>query len=332
MEGFEIRALRPGDESSLLETFNRVFGANDAHFVPRTLSEWRWAFEQNPAGQRVFVALRGGEVVAQYAALPVRVWIGGEARIFAQIVDSMVHPAHRARSAGKSLFLETARAFFETFGGAQADLVHFGWPNERALAVGERELGYGTVRTQLALIRELGAAIAPARREDCEALELEVFDEQARWLWDRCADSLRVSTIRDAAYWNWRFVRHPRARYTLHGVRDASGVLRGVCIARRARFADQDLWCLADWLVAPDEPAVAEALLAATLRSARAHSAQALVALLPEWSAWHRWFQQRGFLAHPTAYRTVARSFQPRYDHAWLRSNWWYQLGDSDLA
>ena len=332
MDGYEIRALRPGDELSLLETFNRVFGADDPDFEPRTLEHWRWAFERNPAGQRVFIALHGGEVVAQYAALPLRMWVNGEQRIFAQIVDSMVHPAHRARSQRPGLFVETARAFFDCFGGAQKDLVHFGWPNARALRLGERELQYGTVRTQLALVLEPDTAALAVQASKLEAVELHSFDQQAKWLWDRCADSQRVSAIRDAAYWNWRFVEHPRQRYTLHGVRDAAGILRGVCISRRASFARAQLWCIADWLVPPEEAAVGEALLAATARAARAQGARPIAAIVPEWSPWFSWFQARGFLAHPTGYRTIARSFHPRTSLDWLRWNWWYQLGDSDLV
>jgi hypothetical protein len=330
MDGYEIRALQPGDEHSLLETFNLVFAAYDPQYRPRALEEWRWAFERNPAGQRVFVALHRGEVIAQYAALPVRMWIDGEQRSFAQIVDSLVHPAHRARTDRPSLFLETARAFFAHFGGPQKDWVHFGWPNARVLKLGERELGYATLRTQLALVKELGAAKPSARADGAEVLES--FDQQAKWLWDRCADSQRASAIRDAAYWNWRFVAHPRERYTMHGVRDVGAVLRGVCIARKAKFAGVEPWCVADWCVPPNEPQVAEALLAATVQSARAQGARQIALIVPEWSPWSVWFQEHGFLAHPTAYRTIARPFQPRLHHTWLRSNWYYQLGDSDLV
>lgn len=332
MDTYDIRPLQPGDETSLLETFNLVFGANDPAFVPRTLAEWRWAFERNPAGQRVFVALHAGRVVAQYAALPVRMWIGGTERVFAQIVDSMVHPEHRSSAARSSLFVETARAFFAHYGGPAKDLVHFGWPTARALRVGERELGYTTLRTQLVLLRELETPRAAAEPRASPAVELAQFDHQAKWLWERCADSYRASAIRDAAYLNWRFVEHPGRIYVRHGVSDSSGVLRGVCCARRAELAGRKPWVIADWLVPPDEPAVGESLLDATLRSAGEAGASEIAVLVPEWSAWFHWFQEHGFLAQATPYRTIARPFHPRFDLNWLRSNWWYQLGDSDLV
>lgn len=339
MHDYEIRALRPGDEASLLETFNLVFGARDGAFRPRTLEEWRWAFERNPAGQRVFVALQAGEVVAQYAALPVHVWIDGGRRTFAQIVDTMVHPAHRARSTRPSLFVETARAFFACHGGRDADWLHYGWPIAPVQRIGESFLEYDTLRTQLVLVRELGrdavsvAERAPATGADArEIVELERFGDEARWLWDRASDELGVSAIRDAAYLNWRFVDHPRHSFALHGARDREGVLRGLCIARLSDFVQRDLWCIADWLVPWNEPRSAEVLLAATLSRARTARAQAVALILPEWSRWHRWFQERGFVAQPTPYRTVARAFHPRCELSRLRREWWYQWGDSDLV
>jgi hypothetical protein len=333
MEAYEIRPLRSGDEHSLLATFNHVFGARDPAFRARTLDEWSWAFERNPAGQRVFLALHAGQVVAQYAALPVHVWIDGSRRVFAQIVDSMVHPEHRGNRTKPSLFVETARAFFAQYGGPTQDWVHYGWPITPVQRIGEHHLEYDTLRTQLVLVRELAGAPAPATRADApEVVAIERFDEQARWLWDRCSDELRISAIRDDAHLNWRFVDHPRHSYARHGVRDAHGTLRGLCIARRADFVQRNLWCIAEWLVPFAETAVGEALLGRTLESARAARAHAVALILPEWSPWHRWFQERGFLAQPTPYRTVARPFHPRCELTRLRANWWYQWGDSDLV
>ena len=57
MADYEIREYQPGDEHSLLETFNEVFSEKNPAYVPRTLEEWRWAFPDNPAGWRIFVAL-----------------------------------------------------------------------------------------------------------------------------------------------------------------------------------------------------------------------------------------------------------------------------------
>ena len=63
MVDYEIRAFRPGDERSLLATFNQVFGERDPAFVPRTIEQWEWAFLRNPAGTRIWLALQEDQVV-----------------------------------------------------------------------------------------------------------------------------------------------------------------------------------------------------------------------------------------------------------------------------
>lgn len=332
MRDYEIRPFRRGDEQSLLATYNLIFGADRDDFRRRSLAEWSWAFEKNPAGQRIFVAVHAGHVVAQYAALPSRVWVAGEQRIFAQIVDSMVHPAHRAGLKRPGLFVQTAQAFFDHFGGPDRDLVHFGWPIGEALRIGERFLKYEIVRTQSVLVREVsdspaGGATLPAGVE-----ELARLDHEARWLWDRCAGDFGASAIRDAEFLNWRFADHPRERYTLLGARDAAGVLRGLAVFRTGRWILPNLALVAEWLVPPGEVEVGDALLAALADRAASERAAALVAILPPWSPWFAHFQERGFRVHPTDYAAVARNFHARYSMRWLRENWWYQLADTDLV
>jgi hypothetical protein len=330
MSGYEIRPLRPGDEQSLLACFHAAFPG-----VERTLEEWRWACEQNPAGQRVFVALYEGRVVAQYAALPRRVWIAGGEHVFAEIVDSMAHPEHRAGLARPGLFVATARAFFAAYGGRERDLVHYGWPVPRALRIGQHYLRYEVVRTQCVLVKELGAGSPGSVPPPAGIARIERFDHQARWLWERCAGEFGASAVRDAAYLNWRYADHPRHAYHALGVRDAAAVLRGLAVWRRADWGRPepvpDLGLVAEWLVPPAEGDVGDALLAALEHEARAAGARALVVLLPEWSPWFARFQERGFLVHPTDYAMVARNFDPRFDVHWLAAHWWYQLGDGDL-
>ena len=88
----EIREYRPGDERAILAALETM-GA------PRSLEGWRWAFETNPAGRRVFLALDGARVVGQFATVPHKVWIAGREALFAEVVDSFVLPGGTAASA-----------------------------------------------------------------------------------------------------------------------------------------------------------------------------------------------------------------------------------------
>lgn len=328
MPDYELREYRAGDLPSLLDCFNQVFRAGDPAHKDRTPLEWKYLFEDNPAGRRVWLALCEGRVVAQYAALPARVWMAGAERTFAQIVDSMVHPEHRSGLKRPGLFVLTALPFFEAYGGRDKDWVHYGWPVESAWRIGKTFLKYEVVRTQTVLAR----GPDPAARRPPEVELLARFDDQARWLYDRCAGDFGASTIRDAAYLNWRFVDNPFHRYQLFGARDAEGVLRGYAVYRLADWKLPRMGVIVDWLVPPGEPEVGELLRRAIDARAAEDGATTVALVLPEWSPWFERFQDWGFLVLPTDYYMVGRNFHPRFDMRWLRENWWYQLSDSDLV
>lgn len=329
MGDYEIREFRDGDETSLIETFNLVFGREDPSRPRLTLAEWRWLFEANPAGRRIFVALHEGRVVAQYAAIPGRVRVGGEDAIFSQAVDSMVHPEHRQGLKRPGLFVNTALPFFDRYGGPDKDVVVFGWPVEKAWRIGKTFLSYEMVRTQ----NVMAHALSPGDvRVPDEVEVVERFDEQARWLWERCCGAWGASAVRDEAFLNWRIVDHPRHDYTVYGVRDEEGILRGYVTYRRADWILPNMGVLVDWLVPPGEPEVAELLLRAATARGRADAVSSLATIVPEWSPWFDTLQRWGFLVWESDYFLVARNFDRRFDMLWLRDSWWYQLADTDLV
>ncbi len=330
MPAYDIREYRPGDEESILATFRAAFAADgDSVGPPRTPEQWRWAFRDNPAGHRIWVAAFEGKVVAQYAALPSRVLVEGRESHFAQIVDSMVHPEHRMGLKRPGLFVQTALPFFDHYCGPEKDLVNYGWPIESAWRIGKTFLKYEVVRTQPVLSRGVGDF--PGGIPD-EVEEIARFDEQARWLYDRCAGAFGASTIRDAAFLNWRFLDNPQHDYTCYGVRDGEGILRGYAVYRLADWYLPNLGLVVDWLVPPDEPEVGELLHRAVCARGRADHANAMAVILPEWSPWFEDFQDRHWRVHPSPYFMVGRNFHARYDMLWLRDSWWYQFADTDLV
>jgi hypothetical protein len=337
---YEVREYRAGDEHSLLATFNQVFAGENPGFRARTPEEWRWGALENPAGFRIWLGLHRGQVVSQYAAWPMRVWWDGGVRHCAQIVDSMVHPAHRGGLKRPGLFVRTAWPFFDAYGGADKDLVHYGMPIDTAWRIGRTFLEYEALRTHGILGRAVGQRpnagelprFAEGQPNRAGLVQIERFDEQVHWLYQRCVGLWGLSTIRDTLFMNWRFVDRPGVRYLRLGVRDEGGILRGLLVLRHMDWILPNLMVIADCLVPPGEPEVLELLLAAAEQAAAAAGASALVGLLPEWSPWFAWFQRQGFLVHPSDYFMVVRCFHPRIDSLWLRDVWWYQLADTDLV
>lgn len=316
LEGaLEIRPVESADAPAVLEAFAASFPGER-----RELASWRWAYELNPAGRRAWAAFDGARVLAHYAALPARALLRGAPVSVARVVDSFARPEARGGGA-QGVFARTARAFFQAHGGRD-DALYYGWPVERAWRAGARSLGYEAVRTQAALL--FPGAEGPAGGPHVETLER--FDEQALWLFERCAPSFSCAVVRDARWLAWRFLEPPLGAATCLGVRDDAGVLRGLAVCARASVAQRELELLVDWLVPEDEPEVGRALLGA----ARARGE--LAAWLPERSAWFARFQEWGARVHPTPWRMAARSFVPRVDAAWLAFDGWFTLGDSDLV
>lgn len=325
MGEYLIRELRPEDAESYLACHRKVFGEAGS----KTLDEWRWAFADNPSGPRAHVALHRGAIVAAYAGIAQRTWIGGGERAFVQIVDSMVDPEHRRGLKRPGLYVKVGERFFDAYGDRGEDVVFYGWPMEQALRIGERFLDYRLVREELALVREVDLSKSEAFPEEVE--RLTDLGEELKWLWDRCAGEWGAATIRDAAWARWRFLEHPFRRYTTLGVR-RDGLLRGVAVLREGRWIWPGAMALCDWLVPSEEPEVAELLERAILARARSAEVQRVVAVFPDWSGPFAEFQERGWSVFPSPYSLVARSFDRRFDLAWLRGAWWYTLADSDLV
>jgi len=325
---YTIRPFQPGDEPGIIATFNAAFGENDPNFVPRTREEWDWAFARNPAGQRIWVAESEGVIAAQCAALPYRVLIDGKPSSFTQGVDSMVHPDHRRGLRRPGLYVETARPFFEQFGGLGGDILHYGWPVEPAWRIGRTFLGYEIVRTQTIHFCEPGAGTHEIPRE---VVRLSRFDEDVGALYRRCQTQWGASVVRDPAYLNWRFVEKPRVRYHLFGVRGAGG-LSGYAIYRRAEWPVPGTALVMDWLVPAEEPEVGELLREALLAQARADGARVVLAVFPDWTPWNLRFQEWGWRVHSSDYLLIGIIQDPRYDTWWLREHWWYQLAELDVV
>ncbi len=292
----------------------------------RRQAEWEWAFARNPAGPRLVLARRAGVLAAHGAGLGVRTRVLGETRGFTHVLTGALG-AQVGRD--EPAALAAARALHEEFLRPELDLVHYGWPDAHARALGRQHLEQERLKVQSLLVRAPVAAPAPSSVPASALVRtLTRFGPEADVLYACCATHWNASAIRDAAFLNWRYAEHPRRRYRMLALQNGD-TLRGYAVQRAGDELGPRLELLLDWLVLPGDEEAAEALLAAALAGAEADGAPALVTAIPEWSPWSLWFQQRGFLHHPSEHVEVVRGAQPRFDMLWLRDNWWTTLGDA---
>jgi L-amino acid N-acyltransferase YncA len=328
---YVVRAYQPGDEHAILAAFNRIFARVDPGFVPRTLEEWRWLYERNPSGRRIFLAVaEDGRVLAQYAGIPQRVWLDGAPTSFSQSVDSMSDPDSR-RLAREPLFVQVGRAFDAAFGGTgpAKDTLMWGLPVPAAFRIGKRALKYELIRQQHKLSAPLARLALPAAALAAE--ELAEFPAECDAWFARVARERRGLAVRDRAQLHWRYRENPNHRYRFAVARRA-GSLAGLVVFQKGAFDQVEDGLVVDWLASPGDSDVRHALLAWAAEAARAEGCERLTAVFPETAPEWLAFQELGFRVHATRYFLVAWSFSRVHDLAWMQRHWYYTLGDTDLA
>lgn len=325
-----IRPYRSGDEGRILSLFRHVFG------VDRTLKHWLWTFQANPVGHDYMrlAEAPSGELVGQYAGLPVRVAWGETTLIFTQIIDVMVDRRFRLGLKRPGLFAALANAYITDYLVSGKVAVGYGFPTPEALRVGQRVAGYVPLHPVVRLVLDLSdhqGDPLPWRARRFRIEPVDRFCEDVDRLWAQVRPSVGVATVRDAGYLNWRYADCPDVRYILLAARRRlSGGLVGIAVLRLG-IADQPIACLVDWLVPDGAIPAAQALLSHCETVAR----KAGMTQLQAWFRPSGWptqlLLQRGYRSEPTLYHLVALTKTPEISLEWVNSRWYYTMGDSDI-
>lgn len=334
--GLTIRPYRAGDEHAILRTFNLVFReVCGPGYVDRTLAQWQWAYPQNPAGLRISLAVADdGTVASQYAGMPMRHDTPWGEELFVHCVDSMTHPAYRQGLQAKSLFVETCMPFW-AHSRAIGDALFYGFPVDAAFRIGQRYLKYEMMTIIDYLIRDRAAGALPAPGGiDVAKVEAVPADVDALYAVVRAEKQCLLR--RDRRYLQWRYRDNPaHADYELWTAR-RNGRLAGVMVVKPGSGLAPDCATIADWLVPEADAGAREALLAAAVRRQHEEGKQRLLVVVPPWSAEAAAFGAAGFVWTPSANwlqrRLIHNVNKPAITAGFLARNWWYTLGDSDLA
>jgi GNAT superfamily N-acetyltransferase len=336
--GIEVRGYRPGDEAQILVLFRRVFG------IERSLQHWRWKFADNPVGQELSLAwTKGGELVGQFAGLPVRAVAESESFILTQGIDNMVDPAYQ----GKGVFAALVRHFIESYLPPGRPVLFYGYNLARKHEIDKRVFRMELVHPVLALRFDLtqnearrvspaaGGAAGVRRRLGALGVRVERvarFDATADELWLRSRTGLACAAVRDAAYLNWRYADCPDVEYALLCVRGRfSRRLRGVAVLRMGWF-DEPIAALVDWLVPPGDEAASLGLVTACHELARERRLTAVKVWFPPAATQHQLFLGLGYVEEPTPFLvSVWNDGHSEERVSRFKESWYYTMGDSDI-
>ena len=287
-----------------------------------------WQYDQNPGGQAYELVTKKGSAVTGYcAAIPMRHKLGPELCKGSLGVNVMTHPDNRGRGIYVLLQREVDRLC-----GQDRILFNFGFSNEYSHRNCLRRLGYReigrfplwllpfnlnrivTSRTpkEGMLMRTAAFAANPFwslarsmfgwRRKD-PTMKIETaaaIPEEFDGFWQKAQAGQTNILVRDRAYLEWRFIRHPTRTYKVFLAR-SKGELRGYLVARMTRIEGIPCGVLVDILAenTPEGEKAAGRLIASFTRQARADGAAMAFSLILKHSPVARALRRNGFFICP---------------------------------
>ena len=345
LAGLTLRGYEPGDETSIVELFTRVYKR------PLTVDRWRWKLKSRPARvENIWLVFDGPRLVFQYAGIPMRFLAAGKERDFILSVDTMTDPDYQRRG----LLTSVGRFTYDTWAQAGLALV-YGLPNERwgtrTDALGIRKLfsvtwrlralrpealaakrkGLGALRSVNVLGPLLTAAVGPRADAAISVRELSAAGPEVDALWSSTAPRPGVMGIHDAAFVRWRYLE-AEPKFTLL-LAERAGTPVGWAAYRLSEKKGERYGVLAE-VFAPGDERAWTTLLRAVIDRLAAAGATHVLALSAPGNPIDRRFARAGFVTRKnrfsleTALFAEDLSFEALADPA----GWHLSGGDFDVV
>ena len=316
----------------------------------------RWQYDENPVGAALSTLARSranGALIAQFGAIPVRLWAEGAERLGAIALNVVTDEAFRMQG----VFSALGRAADERMAQADAS-VAFAMPNENSFPGFIRRLGYTHAGDVPFLVRPVNlrrlvsnrlavpgagalAAIAavpfvrslpraPKQEPDVSVERVDSFDAPFDDFWRRIRGREPVMLVRDVRYLDWRYRKVPLRRYDIF--RAMAGERQtGYIVLRVADVLGLRAGLIVDFL-AEDERS-GRALVSHALARFATEDIDLVAALMLAHAPEYRLLRSAGLRALP-------RRLLPQPFHLVARDgdlvrdarNWFFTMGDYDVA
>ena len=306
--------------------------------------EFAWWFERNPAGEGIVsLAVDRGEVVGVAAMSFFRTALDGDVTRLAIPVNVATDPRYRGQGVFSTLELENEAAAADTgapltvtFPNAASYPIfvnRLGWVDLPRLRLWARPLRVAAV-ARYALGRAGTQGGLPEAQKPTitfrglEVRSVERFQDDFDELGRRAARAYGSHFVRDAEYFNWRYLDSPRDYRCFGAHRD--GRLAGVVVVGHTFKHGVSAGFLADLVTEPDATSDLRALLTRAVAEVKG-GADALVLLPPPSRAARLALLRAGFAPTNKRLRFIGK---PLRDGARLdgrKGAWHFTLGDFDF-
>ncbi|MBN2420600.1 MAG: GNAT family N-acetyltransferase [Deltaproteobacteria bacterium] len=323
---FIIRPYLQQDEDGVLSLWKASFGSDMEKGI------WRWKYMNNTCGNQLMLCVHeGGEIVAMYGGVCYRALWEGREILITHLMDNMSHPAYRGVLGGRSgLFVRTASAFYDNYGGSKGSIFFYGFPGSRHFYLGKYTLNYDSFSDGMAFFRSPVKNISTKSRPFSGKTDLIDPDERLfDQLINRCRKSFPFAVIRDSEFVRWRFCEHPGNKYEIWGQRSFfSRELKGYAVVS----IEGDTARLVDIFFAPSNRTV-QAFLGNLGAELGARGIEAIETWLPKNHFLAEAVISSGFLPFPEPLGIIpgGRTFDPKLMLKWISDNIFYTMADGDL-
>ncbi len=286
---------------------------------------WSWKYG---AGRGCAIgAWRGDKLIAHYGGNLRRVMAFGQPILALQVCDAMVDPGERAVMTKTGAMYQVTAAFLELYQGLASIPLAFGFPNRRAMRLGERLGFYAEVG---ALVELRWPPLDPRPRL---ATRLTILDPKSSVdrlsvdrLWSAMARDLvgGVIGVRDWEQVRYRYLDHPERHYELVLIRSR---LTRVPLGLLVLHEEADAMALTD-LVAPLRHLPTLLVQARRLTGLRGKSS--LYGWMTRQQAFRLTTPDTALLDIDVSIPTNVWVPQP-FSPAQLVDRWWLTIGDTDF-
>jgi GNAT superfamily N-acetyltransferase len=346
-DAVEVVRHRAADQEDIFRFYAETFGQD---LTEGSRRRWQWQYGENPEreaeGPAIWVAREDGDVLGQYASMPVRLyWDGREVRS-SWGMDVFLRPEARGKGVGARLFTAwsdhvevalglgltpSSHGLFKKLRYHDVGPVRFFQKVMDARAVATRRLG-ATLGTLAAPLLALGWRLRhpdrPRPPASVVVQPVDSFGPEFDALWEAARSSYAMCVRRDAAYLTWKYVRCPHRGYALHAAR-RDGRVAGYAVSRTDDYRGLRLGWVLDVFADAGDHDTKDALLGAVLDSFRAQGVARAQAFAMN-AALQDDLRRRGFRAAPSPMQFCVRtqgSAAPLQD----LGRWHVVFGDSDM-
>ncbi|SFM24990.1 GNAT family N-acetyltransferase [Nitrosomonas communis] len=319
---WRLRLLEKNQIPDMLALFERTFGHS------MTPAMWQWKYG---AGRgRAIGVWHENQLIAHYGGIVRKIFYFGQPQIAVQIGDVMVDSAERGILTKKGPFFLMSATFLENYiGYGKPYLLGFGFPNERAMKVAERQGLYAETGHMSEIEWQ---PLAKTPRWLTRLYVVDSFNVNEAWIataiaqcWQGMAADLQEALVgvRDWTYVRDRYLTHPHQHYQVVLVINRFGrKVRGVLVLRHNPEG-----CEITDLISPLKEIPLLVLHARRIAGMNSHPR--LSCQITENFA--SYFVATGGIQQALSIRIPANAWSAGPAVETLRNRWWLMSGDMDF-